>query len=451
MTLEVGAAKVDVSPAPNPDGTLDVPILGFWWERAKAYREIHDPLCARAVAFRSGGDTVVLVAVDMIGDAVGFSAAARSRAARQLDLQAEQIMVACTHAHTTPETIGLTDQGVADAWRDQLVDQIAHAAVQAVGALRPGVLHTAAGHLDGVSTNRRQALADRTDAAVLERLSPEQRRRSVALDTTLGVAWAHSADGEPIAAIVNFACHPVAVQTQPLISADYPGYAMARLERDVGCAPVCLFLNGATGDVNPIERSGFDHVATTGDRLTEAVRNLVDERRDTEGKDVADRPVTLGWASRTVRVARRAVPPRDELERRKREADAKVAQAGPVDLDDPYHHPGFDRYLVNELLALDAMPAELDAELQVLRIGELLWVGVPGELFTCLGQDIRRAGAPRPTWVVGYANGYLGYIAPEEAHVLGGYETSAGRWSPLARGGGETIRDTAIELIGRVI
>ena len=451
MTLAMGMAKVDVSPPPNPEGTLDVPILGFWWERAKAYLEIHDPLCARAAAFRSDGHTVALVAVDMIGDAIGFGREARERAARRLGLLPEQIMVACTHAHTTPETIGLCNRVVADAWREHLVEGIVRALDLAVGNLQPVRLRTAVGSLEGVCMNRRAPLVAEADPSLLARLTPDQKRRAQDLDTTLRVAWAETPAGEPVGALVHFACHPVAVQTMPLISADYPGYAMSRLERDGCLGPVCLFTNGPAGDVNPARRNGFDDVAWTGDRLVDETHRLVREARSGSPAPTSDGPAGIAWASHTVRVPRRRVPPREELERQKEALAPQVAAAGPMDLDRPYLHPAFQSYLVDEQRTLGGLPPELDAEVQVLRIGDWLVAGVPGELVTCLGQDIRQAASPLPTWVIGYANGYLGYIAPKEAHLLGGYETSAGRWSPLAPGAAETLRDVAIGLTTQVL
>ncbi len=48
-------------------------------------------------------------------------------------------------------------------------------------------------------------------------------------------------------------------------------------------------------------------------------------------------------------------------------------------------------------------------------------VGLPGEIFTEIGQQVR-ASVPQ-AWPVGYANGNLGYLFPDSAQEEHGYET----------------------------
>lgn len=82
-----------------------------------------------------------------------------------------------------------------------------------------------------------------------------------------------------------------------------------------------------------------------------------------------------------------------------------------------------------------AKPAALDAEVWVL--GDLRLVAVPGELSASLGQRIV-ARSPLTTLVLGYANGYVGYLADEPAYRAGTYEALA---SPFGAGAGERVAD----------
>src|SRR5690606_35310648 len=60
------------------------------------------------------------------------------------------------------------------------------------------------------------------------------------------------ADGKRLATICNYACHPVVLGHENNgISADYPGYLSSLIEKETG-AP-CLYLNGACGDINPVD------------------------------------------------------------------------------------------------------------------------------------------------------------------------------------------------------
>ena len=69
----------------------------------------------------------------------------------------------------------------------------------------------------------------------------------------------------------------------------------------------------------------------------------------------------------------------------------------------------------------------ISAELQVLRLGPLAIVGIPGELCADLGQEIRQKSAAPFTVLSLYSNGYLGYNASLVDHALGGYEVGLGR------------------------
>src|ERR1051326_8682691 len=59
-------------------------------------------------------------------------------------------------------------------------------------------------------------------------------------------------DGSFIAAVLNYAMHPVALgHLNRLVSADWCGYAAEKLSRELPGRPVVLVSNGAAGNLNP--------------------------------------------------------------------------------------------------------------------------------------------------------------------------------------------------------
>jgi hypothetical protein len=84
--------------------------------------------------------------------------------------------------------------------------------------------------------------------------------------------------------------------------------------------------------------------------------------------------------------------------------------------------------------------------MQVILLGDIAFVGVPGELFAELGMEIKRRSPFRYTYVVGLTNDYIGYLPDDEAFNLGGYQTWATR-SYAERGTGELIVNQAIEIL----
>jgi hypothetical protein len=84
--------------------------------------------------------------------------------------------------------------------------------------------------------------------------------------------------------------------------------------------------------------------------------------------------------------------------------------------------------------------------MQVILLGDIAFVGVPGELFAELGMEIKRRSPFRYTYVVGLVNDYIGYLPDDEAFKLGGYQTWATR-SYSEVGTGESIVNQSVEIL----
>jgi len=88
--------------------------------------------------------------------------------------------------------------------------------------------------------------------------------------------------------------------------------------------------------------------------------------------------------------------------------------------------------------------------LQAIRLGEVVLVGVPGEMFAELGLAIRRRSPFRHTYVIGLANDEIGYIPDARAYDHGGYQLWTGLHSVLPRGAGEQMVDAALALVAEL-
>src|SRR6185295_10965514 len=82
-------------------------------------------------------------------------------------------------------------------------------------------------------------------------------------DDTVLIARVSDETGRPLAAIVNYACHPTTLAWEnTLISPDYVGALREVVERTAGMP--CIFLQGASGDIGP--REGFVGDTAVADR-----------------------------------------------------------------------------------------------------------------------------------------------------------------------------------------
>lgn len=418
-----GFADVDITPP------LTIPYLGFI-PRQAYFTGVHDPLCARALALEADGQGAIVIVADaigfddrLLGEDRHFTSEVRTRVAARTGLAPESVMLACTHAHSTPETLNfrcLRDHPGAAAWLETLLDQLASAAAMAWEQRTPRELRWSRRELAGFSNPRRAPVRARHLG-----LSEEQVRAEYALDRDLRVlVLSDPATGGQIV-VAHFAAHPVTVQVQPLVSADFPGAALGIVQREVARCEGALFLQGCDGDVNPTQaNAGFDAVARHGLLLGGGILQGVGEAL---GGEASAEPATLRTASTTVMLPSRPLPSLAEVEAAFAEVEQRFAAA--TSEADRNRLAGERRMVEEQLVRVRWGEGPVAAEVQALRLGDVAVIGLPGEPFAALGHAIQEQSPAALTLVCGYANGYLGYLAPPEAWAEGGYEVMLGPWS----------------------
>jgi hypothetical protein len=97
-----------------------------------------------------------------------------------------------------------------------------------------------------------------------------------------------------------------------------------------------------------------------------------------------------------------------------------------------------------ELVLCTEEPREWDVPIHSMRIGDLGVVGLPGEVFTEIGLDIKQRSPFGQTMNIGIANGTVGYVATDVAMEQGSYETRLCRHVRAPKGTGKLWADTAV-------
>jgi putative membrane-bound dehydrogenase-like protein len=427
--LKAGTARSTITPP------LEIPFLTSSGAGTNApFKAVHDDLFARALVLDDGRQALALLAVDSIGydNAVlgpgrDFTAELRQRIAARTGLQPEAILVAASHTHSAPETIGLTPLRAAPGARDWLeghLAQLADTVVLAWQQRRPVRVRAGSVAVPGLQRYRRIVMKDGT----LSRQGAVPPVADVAVpwrvDEMLHVIYLETMEGAPYGVVMNYTAHPVVAMLLPEVSADYPGAAAAVVEAALP-GVTCLFLNGCAGNINAIAvATNFDDVAAIGGRLgrsaVECVQNLKAAPALTDTR--------LAVLSETCTLASRPAP---ALAEARREAEANPS-------------PASGRRL---RLAQKLEEGPIRAEVQAMALGPLRWVALPGEPFVETGLALKEAGA---SFVVGYANGYVGYLPIERAYKEGGYEVELGAWSRVAPGSAERLQVIAERLLARL-
>lgn len=438
--IRVGSAAVDITPP------LSIPHLGFV-PRQGRFTGVADRLYARAFVFE-GDDhrRVALLCTDSLGFGNGilgpgrhFTDEVRALVSARTGLEPGAVMLSATHAHSTPETLGITrllDVPAAAPWLEVLMDQLASAVEMAGRDPHPCLLKTGRGEVRGVAKNRRPSAQD---------LALDDQAAAGKLDRELQVLVCQDETGGARQVLVNFQCHPVTMQVQPLVSADYPGVTAALVERTLPGCRTCGFMQGAAGNLNPVRGDSRDYrdvqlygAMVAGEALKVAAGLLGDDSG-------ASRSAKVAWASERV-----ALPPRPLVGREAYEAKlqaAEVQAAGAIGPRDRLQAEAELRRAHEAVMMWERFAEPQEAEVQVLRLGDLAIASNPGEMFTEWGLRIKGRSAAPHTFVSELTNGWVGYLLNEGGFAEGGYEASMGPWTQVGEEAGAILSDAALRLI----
>ena len=425
MAFRAGFAEVDISPVSFPVRTY----LG-------KQDEIDDPIYAHAAAFSDGDETVAIVSLDVVIVEWEYVQRIRRLVTEACGIRGERMLVCTTHNHACPAVVERPGHSKEHGYLDHMVGRAAEAVTAAVADMTEASVAADTTLESRVSFNRRFIKRDGT-VITNPRASDGFLCNEGVIDPELGVLCVRSRDDAVRGVLVNFACH--ACHSMGHVSAGYPGVMTRRIKEQLGESCGVLFLNGACA--NLIHNSFLDRTADTsmervGSVLAEDVLGLV-ERMSGYVPDPVLRMVE----------GRQRVGFRDwgELE-------AAVADPSRfVNVFESLIERGWYSHSLEYLRQLRAQGDHLVATQQALRIGDAVFATVPAEYFTENGLRIKELSAPRFTFVVSLANGWLGYVPhPEAFQRQGGHETFPALWSKMEVQAGRLLGDRALSLIGEV-
>lgn len=410
--LKAGVAREDITP---PAG---VEMEGFEGRAFRAFGA-HDPLYATALVLDDGTCRIAIVAVDICEVTEEQTAAVRQFVSGSAGILPEGILLAASHTHSGPRNTG--EDGTEDEreYWTSLPRRMAAAVDEAAESLEPARVGAGSGW-SALGINRRERLARGGVALGRNHFGP--------FDTELGVVRVERPDGSPLAGLMNYACHALCLwHDNYLISADFPGHAVHFFQEGIGGGAKALFLNGACGDIHPRECwIGHGYFSGGGFTLAErAGRDLAQNALKAWNRIETSDEVSLG--ARTAHIAlptnrERAAGARESALRRAKAVSANHPRAewSPYITWRDTPHPQWARQRLEVLRK--AAEGPVCCEIQAITIGPLAFLGWPGEMFAELGQAVKRGSPHRPTYVVGYANGSIGYVPTADEYPLGGYE-----------------------------
>ena len=89
-------------------------------------------------------------------------------------------------------------------------------------------------------------------------------------------------------------------------------------------------------------------------------------------------------------------------------------------------------------------PEFFHIRMHALQLGNIAFVGIPGEPFTSIGRAITEASKMDMTIVTACTNGHEGYFPDYPAFAEDGYES---KWTPFASNCGEILIGGGLDMI----
>ncbi len=443
-SLRAGAYAQDITPQKFP-----ISVNGGMADRQAT--SAHDPLHARCLVLDDGKTKVALVVVDSCMIPRHIHDAAKELASKKTGIPAANIMISATHTHTAP-TLGAVFQSDPDEeYIKFLIERIAAGIEKANDKLVPAKLAVGVGEEPNQVFNRRWKMKEgvvnadpfggTTDKVKMNpgNLNPGLLEPAGPTDPRVTALSLRTSAGKPLALYANYSLHYVG--DLPALSADYFGVFAEVIGQKLKADPgfVGFLSNGTSGDINNINFKEAAPKYKPGERsrlVAEAVANAA-----LKGLEKAEyrSDITLAVATKSLELPVRK-PSVEEVKR----ADALLDKAKGRELK------GVEEIYARETTFMAKYPDTVTILLQVMRVGDVAIVGIPCEVFTDIGLEIKKSSPFPITCVVSLANGYYGYLPTPEHHALGGYETWRARSSYLGVKSSEEIVKVVKELMKEV-
>jgi hypothetical protein len=427
--LKGGSAKVNITPP------LGIELIG---SKGKPSDDILDELYAKALVLNDGNTTIAIVSADLLYTPLEeITNPVRQIIKEKTGICEQNVLICATHTHSGPEVFTRSKHGpdkevptskIDQNYLQTLIKKIADTVLIAHKNMQEVRIGMAKGQVPEIVYNRRPRTGDGSvkmaftlpseviatqkvkrgsDDSVrvtFDYTHEDEKLEFGPIDPDVCVLRVEDVNGGIVGSLVNFGCHPVCIYPylNTSISADYPAYATGVVEKVEG--GICLFTLGLAGNIVPVRR-GVKPRQQIGKALgAEAFKRL--QLVNTTGS------VTLKALTKEIKFPTKKAP----------SSNGK----------------GDDNKTIEYVRT----------EIQVLRLGDIYILGLPGEVLVEVGLDIKRKTGLENLFITTVSNDTIGYVCHSRAYEEEGYESGSG--TNLAKGAGEIMTEKAVELINQI-
>ena len=358
-----------------------IPMSGYR-SRTKPFEGIHDSIYARAIVFSDGENKAAIVSAEIIGLSDAFCDETMKLIEEEVGIKKEYLLLTAVHNYSGPTTRVYSDNTSPEvkAYVEDLQRKLVKMVIVADKNLRSASIGAGKGECK-MNINRR---ADDGKGNIQLGRNPYGP-----CDHEVGVVCIDDEGGNLISVLVSWPCHGVVMgPCNYLISGDWPGATSRYIEDSLGINVVTPIIVGTSGDINPIYGPHIDFV-------------------DINSYAYALNAIGYDLGNEVIRITR----------------DITTRSNGTIKATQKsIYLPGKEEE-ANRLHHKSYKPGnDVEVRLSVLKIGNIIFAGINGEVFNQIGVKIKIHSPYTNTFIVTHCNGSCGYLVSDEAIRQGGYE-----------------------------
>lgn len=407
-TLLAGASKINITPK------VPIPMSGYGGRKGP-FKGINDDIFIRVIAFSDGENKAAIIAADLIVIKTSYWEKVTERLNKEIGIPRENILLCATHTHGGPSPAYRYNSPSAEiiAYTDEMTEKLIGAVKEAVSNLTPAKIGAGIGECK-LNINRRARRPDGTMTI--------GRNFDGPVDHEVAVVRIDDISGNPIAIFINWPCHgTITTGRNYLITSEWPGATAKFVEKEFGNKIITQITAGASGDINPLYRAGMENIDAFGPRGEVEITGIILGK---EAHRVAERIKTSpeGRISASQRVV--SLPGKEELT--------------------PVRN---NEQITTDLLKGNKSSPEIEIRLSVLKIGQIIFTAVSGEVMNEIGVKTKELSPYKYTFMISNCNGSSGYLVTEQAYEEGGYEVRSTR---VKSGAEKAIIKNLLEMINEL-
>lgn len=432
----VGFSRININPP------LGINVTGYFHKR---YADgILDDTEINTVVISKDDKTVALITLDCMTATTNFTAEARKMVAELTGLDENAVYIHATHTHTG---VTLTTENEPDdvetasidfdfeaEYYSQVKRKIANSVTLATKDLKPAKMGIGVSKAEKIGFNRRYLMKDGSVQTNPGVNNPDIVKSIGLLDERVNVIRFERDGGENIV-IANYGNHPDVIGNCS-ISADWPGFTRRIFERAVDNVK-CIFFNGAQGDINHV------NVAPTKGDFNGMFNDFDDVSRGYAHSRHMGNVVAGAIMAVYEKVEFIPTPSIDFMQQ---DIQIPSNMPKPEEMEEAYyihklHLEGRDAELpytgmmlttkvaeAGRKIRLEHGPITFPLRMSLIKLGDVAFVGIPGEPFTGIGIGLKDLPDWKMICPTCLTNGNCGYFPMKDSYDEGGYEANSSQF-----------------------